>query len=107
VIRGRTSGLIIAPRKEANGDFTEVYGLVTVLNTRETGHGRLGMIVFSGNHLSGNTWSRGVLLIAAMPQKLAIDLRARGLGRVSGGLPFSNALLVSYEYHTHRVITKD
>jgi hypothetical protein len=48
VIRGRTSGMIIAPRREANGDFTEVYGLVTVLNTRETDHGRLGMIVFSG-----------------------------------------------------------
>ena len=48
VIRDRSNGHTLVPEKDANGDFRTVYGLVTVLNNRESGDGRLGMAVFSG-----------------------------------------------------------
>src|SRR5450759_1407337 len=48
VVRDRTTGRMIVPKKDANGDFIDVYGLVTVLSTRDSDRGRLGMLVFSG-----------------------------------------------------------
>jgi hypothetical protein len=47
VVRDRTTGRMIVPKKDANGDFMDVYGLVTVLSTRDSDRGRLGMVVFS------------------------------------------------------------
>lgn len=48
VICDRSNGHTLVPEKDANGDFRTVYRLVTVLNNRESDHGRLGMTVFSG-----------------------------------------------------------
>jgi hypothetical protein len=36
VIRDRSNRAIIVPQKDSKGDFINVYGLVTVLNTRES-----------------------------------------------------------------------
>jgi hypothetical protein len=41
VIRDRTSKQMIVPRKDPSGDLNDVYGLVTVLNTRDSDRGRL------------------------------------------------------------------
>jgi hypothetical protein len=107
VIRDRKSGAMMVPKKTAAGEYTEVYGLVTVLNNRETDAGRLGMMVFSGITSTG---TQGAAEYFSSPKALG-DLRARLGGR---GFPaayqvvvrctFSNKLLLNYVYDSHRVI---
>jgi hypothetical protein len=107
VIRDRKTGEMMVPKKTPSGEFAEVYGLVTVLNNRETERGRLGMMVFSGITSTG---TQGAAEYFASPKALA-DLRTRLGGR---GFPaayqvvvrctFSNKLLLNYVYDSHRVI---
>ena len=113
VIRDRTSGQMIAPQKNASGDFVDVYGLITVLNTRDSDHGRLGMVVFSGITSTG---THGAAEFFSSPRALA-NLRTVLLREGVNGFPaayqvvvkctFSNMLLVSYEYHSHRILQRE
>jgi len=113
VIVDRTTGKIIHPQKDLNGEFTEVYGLVTVLNTREGNRGRLGMIVFSGITSAG---THGAAEFFSSPRHLS-SLRSIFARDGFNGFPaayqvvvkciFNNWLLVSYEYYTHKVIQKN
>ena len=113
VILDRTSGKFLTPQKDPNGEFTEVYGLVTVLNTREADRGRLGMILFSGITSAG---THGAAEFFSSPRHLR-SLRSIFARDGVNGFPaayqvvvrctFSNSLLVSYEYHSHKVIQKE
>ncbi len=110
VIRDRSKGEILVPRKDPNGQFLDVYGLITVMYTRESDHGRLGTVVFSGITSTG---THGAAEFFSSPRSMRELLdRFRREGR--RGFPqsyqvvvrctFSNLLLLTYEYHSHRVL---
>ncbi len=113
VIKDRVSGRSITPEKDSNGDFHSVYGLVTVLNTRESDRGRLGMVVFSGITSVG---THGAAEYFTSPRSLHA---LRGIFAREGirGFPaayqvvvkcrFENMLLVSAEYSFHRVLRRE
>jgi hypothetical protein len=113
VIRDRVAGQIIVPQKDPKGDFLDVYGLLTVDNTRDSERGKLGTVVFSGITSAG---THGAAEYFASPSSLR---RLRGIFVKEGlrGFPaayqvvvkckFSNMLLLSYEYHSHRVLQKE
>ena len=113
VVRDRTTGRMIVPKKDANGDFMDVYGLVTVLSTRDSDRGRLGMVVFSGITSAG---THGAAEFFSSPRALR---NLRGILAKEGirGFPaayqvvvkctFSNMLLLAYEYDSHKVLSKE
>jgi hypothetical protein len=113
VIRDRTSGKMIVPQKDGYGDFVDVYGLITVLNARDSDRGRLGMVVFSGITSAG---THGAAEFFASPRALH-SLRAIFAREGVNGFPvsyqvvvkctFSNLLLLAYEYHSHRILQKE
>jgi hypothetical protein len=110
VIRDRTSGQMIVPRKDPNGDLIDVYGLITVLNTRESDRGRLGTVIFSGITSTG---TQGAAEFFSSPRSLR-ELRGIFASEGVKGFPpayqvvvtctFSNMLLVAYQYHSHRIL---
>jgi len=113
VVRDRTTGRMIVPKKDANGDFMDVYGLVTVLSTRDSDRGRLGMVVFSGITSAG---THGAAEFFSSPRALR---NLRGILAKEGirGFPaayqvvvkctFSNMLLLAYEYDSHKILVKE
>jgi hypothetical protein len=113
VIRDRTSGRMIVPRKDGYGDFIDVYGLVTVLNARDSDRDRVGMVVFSGITSAG---THGAAEFFSSPRALR-GLRAIFAREGVNGFPaayqvvvrctFSNLLLLAYEYHSHRILQKE
>lgn len=113
VVRDRISRKTFAPEKKPNGDFNSVYGLVSVLDTRESDSGRLGMIVFSGITSVG---THGAAEYFASPRSLKA-LREVFSKEGIKGFPaayqvvvkcsFENMLLVSADYQYHRILKKD
>ncbi|MGH9583603.1 MAG: hypothetical protein ACRD4O_11765, partial [Bryobacteraceae bacterium] len=110
VIRDRLHNKTLVPEKNADGDFRTVYGLVTVLNNRESDHGRLGMIVFSGITSVG---TYGAAEYFTSPQALRSLLAIFKREGISGFPPayqvvvkckFENMLLVSEEYLSHQTL---
>jgi hypothetical protein len=110
VVRDRTNGRMLVPKKDTNGDFVEVYGLVTVLSTRDSDRGRLGMVVFSGITSAG---THGAAEFFSSPRALR-NLKAVLTKEGKHGFPaayqvvvkctFSNMLLLAYEYDSHKVL---
>ena len=110
VIRDRVSGQTLPPLKDSEGKFLGVYGLITVLNTRDSDRGRLGMIVFSGISSGG---TQGAAEFFSSPRSLH---KLRDIFSRSGvnGFPaayqvvvkctFSNLLVQSEEYYSHRIL---
>ena len=96
--------------KDPNGDLIDVYGLITVLNTRESDLGRLGMVIFSGITSAG---THGAAEFFSSPRSLG-NLRQIFANEGVSGFPpayqvvvtctFSNMLLVAYRYHSHRIL---
>ena len=113
VVRDRTSGKMIVPQKESNGDFTEVYGLITVLNTRESEAGRLGMVVFSGITSTGTHGAAEFISSARSLRSLRSILSREGINgfppayQVIVKCTFENMLLVGYEYYSHKVLQRE
>ena len=110
VVRDRQSGQILVPRKDPNGQFLDVYGLITVLYTGESDHGRLGTVVFSGITSTG---THGAAEFFASPRSMRhlLDRFANEGFRdfpqayqVVVRCTFSNLLLLTYDYHSHRVL---
>lgn len=106
VIRDTRSSQAIVARKDADGEFVEVYGLITVLNNRESERGRLGMVVFSGITSTG---TQGAAEFFSSARSLR-DLKRRLGGKafptayqVVVRCTFSDKLLLGYEYHSHRI----
>jgi hypothetical protein len=110
VVRDRTNGRMLVPKKDANGDFVQVYGLVTVLNTRDSDRGRLGTVVFSGITSAG---THGAAEFFSSPRALR-SLKSVLTKEGNHGFPaayqvvvkctFSNMLLLAYEYDSHKVL---
>lgn len=113
VIRDRGSGKIIVPREESNGDFTAVYGLITVLNTRDSEEGRLGMVVFSGITSAGTQGAAEFFASARSLRSLRTIFAHEGFARFPSAYhvvvrcTFNNMLLVGYEYHSHKILQKE
>jgi hypothetical protein len=113
VVLDRESGRMLVPKRDVNGDFVDVYGLATVLQTGESERGRTGMIVFSGITSAG---TQGAAEFFASPSSLR-SLRDVFQREGIGGFPpayqvvvrckFSNALLLSYQYESHKVLPKE
>jgi hypothetical protein len=113
VVRDRLSGKTFAPEKKPNGDFKSVYGLVTVLHTRESDQGRLGMIVFSGITSVG---THGAAEYFASPRSLKALRALFGKEGVKGfpaayqvvvKCSFENMLLVAADYQYHEILRRD
>ena len=112
VIRDRNTHRALTPAKDAQGEFTVVYGLVTVLNTRRSESGVLGEVVFSGITSAG---TQGAAEFFSDPQSLS-ELRDRFAKDGVRGFPpayqvvvkcrFANRLLLSFECVDHRVLRK-
>jgi hypothetical protein len=112
VVRDRPSGATLVPEKETNGDFRAVYGLVTVLNNRESDHGRLGLTVFSGITSVG---TYGAAEYFTSPKTLG-TLRSVFARDGVKGFPaayqvvvkcrFENMQLVAEEYQAHRILKR-
>jgi hypothetical protein len=110
VIRDRESGQILPPLKDADGEFKSAYGLITVLNTRDSERGRLGEVIFSG---IGSGGTQAAAEFFASPQSLR-KLRERFVREGIHGFPaayqvvvkctFSDLLIQGVEYHSHRVL---
>jgi hypothetical protein len=113
VIRDRASGGIIVPQKDSNGDFIDVYGLITVLNTRDSDRGRVGMVVFSGITSAGTHGAAEFFSSPRAMRNLRTVLARDGVTgfpaayQVVVKCTFSNMLLLSYEYHSHRILQKE
>ncbi len=110
VIRDRVSKTSLLPEKIEGGEFSSVYGLVTVLNNRHSEHGNLGMVVFSGITSVG---THGAAEYFASPQSLKALLAIFNKAGVSKfpaayqvvvKCKIEKLLLVSEEYQTHRVL---
>jgi hypothetical protein len=112
VVADRLSNRVFAPEKQADGDFRSVYGLVTVLNTREGEGGRLGTVIFSGVTSVG---THGAAEFFTSPDSL-LALRALFEKQGLHGFPLAyqvvvkcrieNMLLVESAYETHRVLNR-
>lgn len=112
VIRDRSSGRVIVPKPDGKGGFSDVYGLVTVLNTRDSDHGRLGMVIFSGTNSAGTD---GAARFFSSPRSLG-NLRSVFAREGLGGFPsayqvvvrctFGDLLMISYEYTSHKILQK-
>ena len=113
VIQDRENGGVLVPEKSANGDYRSVYGLITVLNTRDSDHGRLGTLVFSGITSVG---THGAAEYFASPRSLNALLSILHKGgqqrfpsayQVVVKCRVDNLLLVSEQYQTHRILHTD
>jgi len=113
VIRDRVAGRMIVPRKDANGDFVDVYGLLTVDNTRDSERGKLATVVFSGITSAGTHGAAEYFASARSMRNLREVFAKEGIRgfpaayQVVVKCKFSNMLLLSYEYHSHRVWQRD
>jgi hypothetical protein len=113
IIRERTTGRMIMPKKDAGGDFVDVYGLVTVLNNRDSDRGRLGMIVFSGITSAGTQGAAEFFSSARGLRQLKTAFAKEGLKsfpiayQVVVRCTFSNWLLLAYEYDSHKTLQRD
>jgi len=110
VIRDRVTGQMLPPLKDSEGKFLGVYGLITVLNTRDSDRGRLGMIVFSGISSGGTQGAAEFFSSPRSLHKLRDIFTHSGLGgfppayQVVVKCSFSNLLLQSEEYYSHRIL---
>jgi hypothetical protein len=113
VIRDRSNGTMIVPQKDSQGDFVDVYGLVTVLNTRESDRGRLGMVIFSGITSAGTQGAAEFFASARSLRRLRSVFAREGITgfpaayQVVIKCTFNNMLLVAYEYRLHKVLQKE
>jgi len=110
VVRDRTNGRLLVPKKDTNGDFIEVYGLVTVLSTRDSDRGRLGMVVFSGITSAGTHGAAEFFSSPRALRGLKSVLVKEGNRRFPAAYQvvvkctFSNMLLLAYEYDSHKIL---
>jgi hypothetical protein len=113
VVRDRTTGRMIVPKKDANGDFIDVYGLVTVLSTRDSDRGRLGVVVFSGITSAGTHGAAEFFSSPRALRNLQSVLKKEGIQgfpaayQVVVKCTFSNMLLLAYEYDSHKVLQRE
>ncbi|MDQ2944574.1 MAG: hypothetical protein M3Y27_01285, partial [Acidobacteriota bacterium] len=113
VIRDKSAQSFISPKKDASGDFTEVYGLVTVKTTRDTDHKQVQTVVFSGITSVG---SQGAAEFFSSPSAMA-SLRSILAKDGVAGFPAVyqvvvkcscvNQLLLSADYYSHRVVSRN
>lgn len=110
VIRDRERGEMLVPRKDASGEFSDVYGLLTVIGNRQSDAGPLATVVFAGVTSTG---TQGAAEFFSSPRSMK-ELKARFVREGLTGFPpsyqvvvrctFGNLLLLNYEYRMHRVL---
>lgn len=111
VVRDRTSNSYLVPKKGPNGEFKEVFGLISVKESRDSDKRRLQSVVFSGITSVGIQGAAEFFSSATTMGHLR-DLLSKDTG--SPGFPssyqvvvrctYTNLLLLSYEYQSHKVI---
>ncbi len=113
VVRDRETGQVFYPEKEANGDFRTVYGLVSVLNTRDSDRGRLGMVIFSGVTSVGVHGAAEYFTSPHLLRQLRNIFAKEGVNEFPAAYQvvvkckFENMLLVGVEYRAHRILNRD
>jgi len=110
VVRDRATGRMVVPKKDAAGDFVDVYGLVTVLNVRDANGAR---VVFSGITSAG---THGAAEFFSSPRALRNLRNALAKDGIQGfpaayqvvvKCTFSNMLLLAYEFESYKVLQKE
>jgi len=109
VIRDRETGQIIAPKKNGNGEFVEVYGLLTVKTSRDVDGKRVQTVLLSGITSVGMQGAAEFFSSSAALRRLHTIL-----AKDRSGFPASyqvvvhctshDLLLLTSNYYTHRVI---
>jgi len=112
VVRDRRSGRRFVPRPGGPDGFSDVYGLVTVLNTRDGEKGRLGTVIFSGTNSAGANGAARYLTTARSLEELKAVFRKEGVNgfpaayQVVVKCAFGDLLMISYSYAAHTVIQR-
>ncbi|MDQ2776380.1 MAG: hypothetical protein M3Y57_15915 [Acidobacteriota bacterium] len=112
VIRDKSTGKFTAPKKDASGDFTEVYGLITVKTARDSDRKRVQTVLFSGITSVG---SQGAAEFFSSPSAMT-NLRSTLAKEGSSGFPAvyqvvikcscMNQLVLSADYYSHRIVRR-
>ena len=109
VVRDKTNGTFIAPKKGPNGEFTEVFGLLTVTTINDVDKRRLQSVVFSGITSVGVQGAAEFFSSAATMSKLRALLLKEGKTafppsyQVVVKCTYTNLLLLSFDYYSHRI----
>lgn len=112
VVRDRASGHLNIPKPDGKGGFSDVYGLVTVLNTRDSDHGRLGMVIFSGTNSAGTDGAAQFFSSPRCLQNLKGIFAQEGLSAFPAAYQvvvrcvFGDLLMISYQYTSHKILQK-
>lgn len=110
VVRDRLHRKVLVPKKNANGQFLTVYGLVTVLNDRESSQGREGMIVFSGITSVGTYGAAEYFTSPQALESLLAKFKRKGISgfppayQVVVKCKFQNMLLVSDAFQSLQIL---
>ena len=112
VIRDRTTGHAIVPKKKSNGDLAEVYGLVTVQTSHDGDNRRFQTVLLSGITSFGTQAASEFFSSPSALRKVRGVLATHDSGfpacyQVVVRCTIRNSLLQSYDYYTHRVIQGD
>ena len=113
VVRDRISGRILVPERNPGGDFTAVYGLITVLHPRDSDRGGMGMLIFSGITSGGTQGAAEFFTSARSLRKLRGMFAHEGVNgfpaayQVVVRCAFDNLLLLNVEYYSHRIFQNE
>ncbi len=113
VIRDRATGQIIVPKKNIRGEFAEVYGLLTVKDSRDGDGRRVQTVLLSGITSVGIQGAAEFFSSAAALRNLrSVITRGKGVGfpacyQVVVRCTFHDLLLLTSDYYTHRVIRQE
>jgi hypothetical protein len=109
-IRDKTGGQWIVPKKGGNGDFLEVYGLVTVKTARDMDSRSVQTVVLSGITSVGTQGAAEFFSSSSGMRSLRTAFAKEGINefpavyQVVVKCSYSNQLILSAEYHSHRVV---
>lgn len=110
VVRDQSSHQFTAPKKSPTGDFTEVLGLLTVKVAKDGDRKPIQSVVFSGITSVGIQGAAEYFSSAAAMSNLRALFGREGIKgfpasyQVVVRCAYSNQLLLSVEYLTHRVV---
>ena len=112
VIRDKSNGSFTAPKKDANGEPTEVFGLLTVKSARDADRKRIESVVFSGITSVGLQGTAEFFSSSSAMGAFRAMLAKEGISgfpavyQVVIRCTYTNLLLLSFDYYSHRIVRK-
>ena len=112
-IRDKSESKWIVPQKNPNGDFTDVYGLVTVKNSTDQQARRVQTVLLSGITSVGTQGAAEFFSSSSAMRTLKSAFAREGISdfpavyQVVVKCSYSNMLVLSAEYYSHRVVRRN